>query len=90
MRTSLNNINAIDDYLLNRLAPADALLFEANTLLNVDLAADVKHQQNTYSIVKQYGRQALKAEIMAVKQILSEAPQHRSFMRRIANLFKSK
>ncbi|RFZ81838.1 hypothetical protein DYU05_18635 [Mucilaginibacter terrenus] len=84
----MNNIKAIDDYLLNRLAPADALLFEANTLLNVDLAADVKHQQNTHSMVREYGRQAIKAEIIAVQKTLAEAPQHRNFMQRIAHLFK--
>jgi hypothetical protein len=88
MRTSLNNIKAIDDYLLGRMAPGDALLFEANMLLNSDLTDDLKHQQSTYSIIRKYSRQNLKAEIMAVQETLAAAAQHQGFMQRIAGLFK--
>jgi hypothetical protein len=87
MRTSLNNIKAIDDYILGDMTPGDALLFQAKMLLNTDLKDDVQHQQNTYSIVRQYGRQNIKAEIMAVQQTLTSAPQYRGFMQRIKNLF---
>lgn len=88
MRTSLNNIKAIDDYLIGNMAPGDTLLFEAKMLLNGDLSRDVLHQQNTYSIIRQYGRQSIKAEIKAVQQTLATAPQHQRFMQRIVNLFK--
>jgi hypothetical protein len=87
MRTSLNNIKAIDDYLLGRMGPGDALLFEANMLLNSDLTDDIQHQQNTYAIIRKYSRQNIKAEIMAVQATLATAPQHRGFMQGIANLF---
>ena len=88
MRTSLNNIKAIDDYILGNMAPGDALLFEANMLLNNDLVNDMGHQQNTYAVIRQYSRQKIKDEIVAVQKILATAPQHRGFMHRIANLFK--
>jgi hypothetical protein len=88
MRTSLNNTKGIDDYLLGNMAPGDMLLFEAKMLLYTHLTEDVLHQQNTYSIIRQYGRQSIKAEIKAVQQTLTTAPQHQSFMRRIVNLFK--
>ena len=88
MRTSLNNIKAIDDYLLGSMTPGDALLFEANVLLNSDLKDDIQHQKNTYSIIIQYSRRQIKDELMAVQKTLATAPQHRGFMRRIANLFK--
>lgn len=87
MRTSLNNIKAIDDYLLGSMAPGDALLFEAKILLNSDLREDVQVQQSTYALIRQYGRQSIKAEIMAVQQTLTTAPQHYGFMQRIKNLF---
>jgi hypothetical protein len=90
MRTSLNNIKAIEDYLSGDLATGDALLFEANMLLNSDLVTDIKHQQNTYTVIKQYGRRQLKEEIVAVQQKLAAAPQHQGFIQYIANLFKSK
>jgi ASC-1-like (ASCH) protein len=89
MRTSLNNIKAIDDYLLGRMAPGDALLFEANMLLNNDLINDIEHQQRAYSIIREYSIQNIRAEIRAVQKTLATAPQHRSFMHRITHLFKN-
>lgn len=88
MRTSLNNIKAIDDYLSGCMTPCDALLFEANLLLNSDLVNDIGHQQDTYAVIRQYSRQKIKEEIVAVQKILATAPQHRGFMQRITNLFK--
>ena len=88
MRTSLNNIKAIDDYLLGDISPAEALLFEAKIILSSELREDVLHQQSTHSIIRQYGRQSIKAEIKAVQQTLVTAPQHQRFMQRIVNLFK--
>jgi hypothetical protein len=88
MRTSLNNIKVIDDYLLGNIDPGDKLLFDANMLLNNDLKDDISHQQKTYAIIRQYGRQKIKCEIIAVQQLLNNAPQHRGFVQRIANLFK--
>jgi hypothetical protein len=88
MRTSLNNIKAIDDYLLGHMAPGEALLFEAKMLLNSSLVDDVRFQQSTYSIVRKYSRQSIKAEILAVQETLATAPEHRGFTQRIANLFK--
>jgi hypothetical protein len=88
MRTSLNNIKAIDDYLLGSTPPGDRLLFEANLLLNKGLADDTEHQQNTYATIRQYGRRRIKEEIIAAQNILATAPQHSGFMQRILNLFK--
>ncbi|GAA3945295.1 hypothetical protein GO495_30950 [Chitinophaga oryziterrae] len=88
MRTSLNNIKAIDDYLLGHMAPADAILFEANILLNNDLINEIQHQQSAYEIIRQYSRQKIKDEIVAVQEKLAAAPQYRGYMQRIANLFK--
>ena len=88
MRTSLNNIKIIDDYLLGRMAPEDLPLFEANMLLNSDLSDDVKYQQSTYSIIRQYSRQNIKSEIKAIQETLAKAPEHVGFMRSIGNLFK--
>ena len=88
MRTSLNNIKTIDDYLLGRMAPGDALLFEANMLLNKELNNDMKHQQSTYAVIRQYSRQKIKDEIITAQKIFANAPQHRALMHRIINLFK--
>jgi hypothetical protein len=87
MRTSLNKIKAIDDYLSGQMNPGDALVFKVNMILNDDLSDEIKHQQNTYAMIKQYGRQKIKEEIIAVQTILATAPKYRSFMKRITNLF---
>lgn len=88
MRTSLNNIKLIDDYLLGRMPAGDTLLFEANMVLNTDLLSDVEFQQKTLATVRQFGRQQLRAEISAVQQKLTSGQEHRGFMQRIANYFK--
>ena len=88
MRTSLNNIKAIDDYLSGQMAAGDALLIEANMLLNKDLVCDIQHQQCAYAVIRQYSRQKIKTEIITVQEKLAAAPQHRGFIQRIANLFK--
>jgi len=88
MRTSLNDIKTIEDYLLGHLSDDDALLFEANMILNSDLADDIKLQQNTYAVIRQYSRQKIKAEITAVQEKLLIAPENQNFLQRIANLFK--
>lgn len=88
MRTSLNNIKAIDDHLFGRTAPADTLLFEANLILNSSLRDEVQQQQNAYAVISRYSRKQLRAEIAAVQQQLQTQPQHRGFMQRIINLFK--
>ena len=88
MRTSLNNIKAIDDYLSGQMTSGNALLFEANLLLNKDLINDIEHQQRTYTLIRLYSRRQIKNEIVDVQKIFTTAPQHRGFMQRIVNLFK--
>ncbi len=90
MRTSLNKIKLIDDYLSDNMPVADALLFEANILLNAELADDVTFQKQTHSVIKLYGRQSIRAEISAVQHKLNTGAQHQGFRQRIANLFKQR
>ncbi|SDP18342.1 hypothetical protein SAMN05428975_0608 [Mucilaginibacter sp. OK268] len=88
MRTSLNNIAQTEAYLLKRANPANALLFEAKTLLDQELQTRVSQQQQVYTLVQQYGRKQVKAEIEAVHQQLFNQPEHLSFRQKIARLFR--
>ncbi len=88
MRTSLNNIKAIDDYISGNMATGDKLLFEANLILNNDLVNDMQYQQKTYTMIRLYGRQKIKDEIAAVQKTFTTAPQHQNLIQRIAKLFK--
>ncbi|MET4141003.1 hypothetical protein [Pedobacter sp. UYP1] len=74
MRTSLNKVKVIDDYISGYIAPEEAHLFEANMLLNKDLANHVLRQQSAYAMIREYSRQKIKDEIMTVQKTLATAP----------------
>ena len=87
MRTSLNDIQKIDDYLLRYAGEADRALFEARLILQPALRESLLWQQKTYAIVRQYSRRQLKAEIETVHQHLFTEPEHIPFRRKIMALF---
>jgi hypothetical protein len=87
MRTSLNEIKAIDDHVLKLAPPDEALLFEAKLIINPALYEQIVLHKQTLSLVKQYGRNNLKAEIEAVHQKLFGQPEHESFRQKIMRLF---
>ncbi|MGN8070787.1 hypothetical protein [Mucilaginibacter sp. SG564] len=87
MRTSLNNIAQTEAYLFKRSNPTSSLLFEAKMLLDRDLQTRVSQQQQVYTLVQQYGRKQVKAEIEAVHQQLFNQPEHLSFRQKIARIF---
>ena len=87
MRTSLHEIKQAEDYLLNEIDPQDKLLFEARLILSPQLREDVLWQQQTYTLVKQYGRKKLKAELEALHQQLFTQKQHQSFAQKIKSFF---
>ena len=90
MRTSLNDIKHIDDYLLQYAGIADRALFEARLILQPALQENLAWQQKTYDIIKQYSRRRLKEEIESVHQQLFTEPEHISFRRKILAIFHRK
>lgn len=87
MRTLLNEIATIDEYLLGRMTDYEARAFEAKMRLNDHFRNDVEHQRNTHLIISQYGRNCIKREIQSVQARYMDAPQHRSIINRIIKLF---
>lgn len=90
MRTSLNDIRQIDDYLLKYAGEADTLVFEARLILQPALREHLVWQQRTYDIIRQYSRRQLKAEIAAVHQQLFTEPEHIPFRRKIMAFFSGR
>jgi hypothetical protein len=88
MRTSLNNIKEMDDHVLGFHAPQDGLLFEAKMILNPELKLDVAWHKQTLTLVQQYGRKQLRADIEAVHNQLFTQPEHNSFRQTILRFFK--
>jgi hypothetical protein len=89
MRTSLNKIKAIDDFLHRKITKPDAIVFEVQMLLCDNLAEEVQQQQKAYDIIQLYSRNSIKNEIGNAYKILATSPKYRSFMRQIEGLFKS-
>ena len=87
MRTSLHEIQQIEDYLFQYAGEADACLFEARLILEPALREKMAWQQKTYELITQYSRRQLKAELEAIHQKLFTAPAHRSFRDRIRSIF---
>jgi hypothetical protein len=88
MRTSLNEIKQIEDHLLRLAPPEDSLVFEAKMILDNNLRHSVLLQQQTYTLVQQYGRKQLKAEIETVHQQIFSNPTQQGFVNKILSLFK--
>jgi len=83
----LNEIRLIDNHIFKTAAPEDALLFDALLILNPGLSEQVMWQKQIHTLVQQYGRKKLKAEIETVHNKLFNEPEHRSFKDKILNLF---
>ena len=87
MKTSWKKMKRWDEYLRERISPEEALIVEAELLLNPDLQETLRWQQRTYALVRQYGRQQLRREIQAAQHQLFHRPEHRRFQRMIRRLF---
>lgn len=87
MRTSLNEIKEINDHLLKLAPPDQALLFEAKLIINPELKQQVMWHKQTLSLVQQYGRNNLQAEIETVHQKLFSLPEHEGFRQKIMRFF---
>jgi hypothetical protein len=88
MKTSWNNTELIEQYLKGQLNVDDALVFEANLLVDPFLRMNVFLQKKIYLLITLYGRKKLKAEIEQVHNHLFENPDKIIFQERIHQLFK--
>jgi hypothetical protein len=90
MRTSLIETEQIEAHLMQLSNPGDALVFEAKLLLQPELREKLQWQQETYRLIKIYGRDQIKKEIEAVHQQLFTQSQHKSFSQKIRQLFSKR
>lgn len=87
MKTSLNELLLIEDYLLSPTKGVDKMLIEARIILERDLKDSIFWQEKTYHLIQQYGRQQLRKEIAQVHEKLFTAPEHHSFRQKIMQLY---
>ena len=88
--TSWNETERIEAHLSGKTDTGNALVFEAQLLLDPALADKVFWQQKTYTVIQNYSRRQLKREIDQVHQQLFTLPEHLSFSRKIRLLFTKK
>ena len=63
MKTSWNETRQIEASIQGTLDTGEALLFEANLILNPELQDKILWQNKTYAAVHQYGRNQLKKKL---------------------------
>jgi hypothetical protein len=87
MKTSLNELRLIENYLLSGLEDGESCLFEAKLILQPKLKEHVYWQNKTYQFVRDYGRKQLKTEIEKIHQTLFNTDEYQPFRQRIMQLF---
>ena len=87
MRTSLNEIKAIEDHLFKQSSGEEEVIFQVHLLLNREMKENVKAQQRCYELINAYGRKQFRQEIEEVHQKLFSKKQHITFKNRILALF---
>lgn len=88
MRTSLNEIQQIENHLFNKLTNEEEVLFQVKLLLNDDLPENLRSQKKAYEVIQAYGRKQIMQELESAHRKLFSSPEHRSFRNKILNLFR--
>lgn len=89
MRTSLNEIKNIEEYLEKKLPPEESLLFEARFLTQPTFSFHVQLQRRIFSLVKIFHRKKMKQELEQIHHRLFNDPTRHSFQKRIQQYFNS-
>lgn len=87
MKTSLNELRLIEDYLLSDREDGENCLFGAKIILEPQLGEKVYWQKKTYQAVHHYGRKQLKLEIEKIHHTLFSTEEHQTFRQRIMRMF---
>lgn len=87
MRTSLNKIQAIEEFISGTMASEDQLVLEAQQLVDRMLASEVSLQRATYRVITAYNRAQLKDELNALHQRLLSDPARKTFWDQILSIF---
>lgn len=90
MRTSLNELKMLEDYLFLQCKPDEALVTEARLIVDRELREKLHFQKAAYRLVREYSRLKVKEEIEAIHRKLFTEPEHKSFRDRILRLFNKK
>lgn len=88
MRTSLIEIQKIENWLLKRGDPQDRLVTEARLISSPEFKENARWQEKAYQLVHLYGREKLLEEINAIEYQLFHTSKYKSFQDRVRSIFK--
>lgn len=74
MRSELNEVCLIDQYLLGRLSKEDAHVFEANMLLDEAIAEKVEAQRTAHRLIRRYASKEMRRRLEEIYQLLLDEP----------------
>jgi hypothetical protein len=74
MRSELNEIYLIDQYLLGRLSKEDEQVFEVNLLLNEAIAEKVEAQRTAHRLICRYAWKEERRRLEEIYQLLLDEP----------------
>ena len=84
MRSELEQIRRIDDYLLGRLTEEEKSVFETNLLIDENLDEKVRAQRMIHRIAKFFGRKKARQRLDSIfQQLLTE----KDFSQQIKSIF---
>ena len=87
MRTSLNNIQLIEQYLGDELSVPERLLFEARMLTNPALRLDVWLQKKVLKLVGLYHREQIRKKVRTHHDEFFHNPDNAGYRKRVVDLF---
>jgi len=74
MRSDLNEVYLIDQYLLGRLSKEDEQVFETNLLLDETIAEKLEAQRTAHQLIRRYARKEERRRLEEIYQLLLNEP----------------
>ncbi|MDV3310166.1 MAG: hypothetical protein LOY03_15265 [Cyclobacteriaceae bacterium] len=87
MRTSLNELKEMEEFLSGTMKPGETLLFRARLLLDPALRRNLSLLQRCHAVIRWYGRKELKEKIQSVHNRVFTDPGRTAYRRSIEQLF---
>jgi hypothetical protein len=87
MRTSLNNIEQIENFIEGKMSTGDTLVFQVRLLLDSELRQHLHWQKRTASLINVYGRKKLREEIENIHHDIFNVKSDHFLKNRIKALF---
>ncbi len=87
MRTSLNEIQEIEEFLLHK---KDSIDLKNQRLLNAEVYEKIEIQKYLYSVIHQMGRNVVLESIKEAEEAFFKTPRFQPIIRSINQLFNKK